>query len=119
MPTVKVVRLRKLLNSTGYQWWAVLAVLTALGIIRTVNDLLLPAVDVFADIRAKAVWALPYQIVLSGVFAALAVRHWRVERRLERVKGGLCAQCGYDLRASPGNCPECGLPRSAGTTAAR
>jgi hypothetical protein len=119
MPAVKVVRLRKLLNTTGYQWWAVLAVLTALGITGTVNDLCLPAVDVFADIRAKAVWALPFQIVLSCAFAVLAIRRWRVERRLERAKAGLCAQCGYDLRASPGNCPECGLPRGAGTTAAR
>jgi hypothetical protein len=38
---------------------------------------------------------------------AIAWQRRRVRRRRQRQ--GLCARCGYDLRASAGRCPECGL----------
>jgi hypothetical protein len=44
----------------------------------------------------------------SAVLPATWVRRRLIPAR--RANAGLCPSCGYDLRASPERCPECGTP---------
>jgi hypothetical protein len=51
-------------------------------------------------------WPLPCLAALIPL-ARLASAAGSVGER--RQKAGLCCHCGYDLRATPGRCPECGV----------
>jgi hypothetical protein len=54
-----------------------------------------------------------YPFVIGSLIAPVvwAARAWR---RLRRDAGQRCRVCGYDLRATPDRCPECGtVPRTA------
>jgi hypothetical protein len=39
---------------------------------------------------------------------------WMIRRNRPRVTPGLCTVCGYDLRATPNQCSECGTVRNKG-----
>ncbi len=55
------------------------------------------------------IWiTLPYWL-LYIIFSIFPFLWWRKKRRLKKIKAkGCCQTCGYDLRATPGRCPECG-----------
>ena len=59
---------------------------------------------------------LPYWSVFLATAALPAWRFFssrRARTRTQRLRNGLCARCGYDLRASHDRCPECGAKAEA------
>lgn len=51
-------------------------------------------------------------ILLGLVLVGATARGWRNWWRSRLAAAGCCVACGYDLRASGGACPECGVARS-------
>jgi hypothetical protein len=59
--------------------------------------------------KQNLLWQVPYvRLILLLVFL-WGIPLLMLERRKKRIAQGLCINCGYDLRASPERCPECGM----------
>jgi hypothetical protein len=51
-------------------------------------------------------WAVVVPTAVPPLLFARRVHRQRL--RLQRLRSGWCRRCGYDLRATPDRCPECG-----------
>jgi hypothetical protein len=64
----------------------------------------------------------PFWFLLAVASVPLVVRAMvflRTSRRLQVARVGHCVRCGYDLRATPGRCPECGSGREGARVESR
>ena len=58
--------------------------------------------------RVRRALYLPHWLLGCATLAAPAWHLLRSVRARRRPAAGQCTACGYDLRATPGRCPECG-----------
>lgn len=95
-----------------YLWWTPPAVGIVLMCIfqplRTGD----PRHELFERVRVLS-FNLSILYIPVALFARLLLRAVRRNTRADAAARGQCEQCGYDLRATPERCPECGAVPSA------
>jgi hypothetical protein len=67
---------------------------------------------------AQATWwnlnvGIPPWFAIAMLLTLPLIRWCRQFFRLRRARIGACSSCGYDLRATPDRCPECGAAKAA------
>ena len=74
----------------------------------TSGERVVPGVTTYGEATLWSVAVADWLIcaLLGTAAAPLFARGWLLRRR--RARRGLCPACGYDLRATPDRCPECG-----------
>jgi hypothetical protein len=66
------------------------------------SSVMMPPFLLFRAVGIPCWFVVASAATLPGLYVT---RAWRLRSRLHR---GLCLRCGYDLRATPAGCPECG-----------
>jgi predicted RNA-binding Zn-ribbon protein involved in translation (DUF1610 family) len=57
--------------------------------------------------------SIPYWFVILTLVILPTIQFYRWLRHRRHVDQNLCRACGYDLRASPDRCPECGAENAS------
>ena len=84
------------------------------------GDAAFPPNAVWSHTYRTARAGIPHWLVCGATALLPAVAVWRRRRdRLAAIAAGHCSRCGYDLRASPERCPECGHDVPLAETRAR
>jgi hypothetical protein len=76
-------------------------------------------VDRWVGVRYSRYVGIPFWLALEVVCIPaqlILIRLYRDRRLRRRTADDRCQKCGYDLRATPDRCPECGTAKATGIT---